>query len=104
MEVEVEEMPLTLKDMYKAEYLVRNYPGLFTGKVYSPSYMFMGHEDQLNAWRVLKEEVEWNAKEPFTFIFEDRADMEVFMLICRDTLDIRVHSGSGIHCPGDEIC
>ncbi|KAK2887660.1 hypothetical protein Q8A67_015888 [Cirrhinus molitorella] len=35
-QVEVEELPLTLKRMYQAEYIVRNSPGLFTGQVQEP--------------------------------------------------------------------
>ncbi|KAL1274360.1 hypothetical protein QQF64_027174 [Cirrhinus molitorella] len=95
--VEVEELPLTLKHMYQAEYIVRNSPGLFTGKVQEPSYMMMDHNDQMKAWRVLMESTEWDAKEPFTFIFENIKDMETFMIICRDTLNLRVNAGCGVH-------
>ncbi len=45
----MEELPLTLKHMYQAEYIVRNSPGLFTGQVQEPSYMLMDHDDQINA-------------------------------------------------------
>ncbi|KAL1247878.1 hypothetical protein QQF64_023254 [Cirrhinus molitorella] len=36
------------------------------------------------------ESTEWDAKEPFTFIFENIKDMERFMIICRDTLNLRI--------------
>ncbi len=81
----MEELPLTLKHMNQAEYIVRNSPGLFTGQVQEPSYMLMDHDDQMNAWRVLMESTEWDAKEHFTFISENIQDMETFMIICRDT-------------------
>ncbi len=48
---------------------MRNSPGLFTGQVQEPSYMLMDHDDQMNAWRVLMESTEWDAKENFTFHF-----------------------------------
>ncbi len=81
----MEELPLTLKHMYQAEYIMRNSPGLFTGQVQEPSYMLMDHDDQMNAWRVLMESTEWDTKEHFTFISENIQDMETFMIICRDT-------------------
>ncbi len=39
------------------------------------------------------ESTEWDAKEHFTFIFENIQDMETFMIICRDTLNLRVNAG-----------
>ncbi|KAK9962399.1 hypothetical protein ABG768_007768 [Culter alburnus] len=71
-QVEVEELPLTLKHMYQAEYIVRNSVGLFTGQVQEPTYM------------VLMESMKCDAMEPFTFIFENIQDMETFMIICKD--------------------
>ncbi|XP_057210810.1 uncharacterized protein LOC130566981 [Triplophysa rosa] len=103
-QVEVEELPLTLKHMYQAEYIVRNSPGLFTGQVQEPSYMLMDHDDQMNASRVLMESTEWDAKEPFTFIFENIQDMEIFMIICRDTLNLRVNAGRGVHSLPYTVC
>ncbi|KAL1268575.1 hypothetical protein QQF64_033938 [Cirrhinus molitorella] len=96
-QVEVEELPLTLKHMYQAEYIVRNSPGLFTGQVQELSYMLMDHDDQMKALRVLMESTEWDAKEPFTLIFENIQDMDTFRIICRDTLNLRVNAGHGVH-------
>ncbi|CAM4539076.1 unnamed protein product [Leuciscus chuanchicus] len=97
-QVEVEELPLTLKHMYQAEYTVRNSLGLFTGQVQEPSYMLMDHDDQMKALRVLMESINWSdAMEPFTFIFENIQDMETFMIICKDTLNLRVNAGVGVH-------
>ncbi|CAM4619385.1 unnamed protein product [Leuciscus chuanchicus] len=97
-QVEVEELPLTLKHMYQAEYIVRNSLGLFTGQVQEPSYMLMDHDDQMKALRVLMESINWSdAMEPFTFIFENIQDMETFMIICKDTLNLRVNAGVGVH-------
>ncbi|XP_058625753.1 uncharacterized protein LOC131536712 [Onychostoma macrolepis] len=103
-QIEVEELPLTLKHMYQAEYIVRNSSGLFTGQVQEPSFMLMDHDDQMNAWRVLEESTEWDAKEPFMFIFENIQDMEAFMLICRDTLNLRVNAGCGVHSHPYTVC
>ncbi|CAM4650150.1 unnamed protein product [Leuciscus chuanchicus] len=97
-QVEVEELPLTLKHMYQAEYIVRNSLGLFTGQVQEPSYMLMDHDDQMEALRILMESINWSdAMEPFTFIFENIQDMETFMIICKDTLNLRVNAGVGVH-------
>ncbi|XP_059362248.1 uncharacterized protein LOC132101366 [Carassius carassius] len=95
-QVEVEELPLTLKHMYEAEYIVRNSVGLFTGQMQEPTYMFMDHDDRREAWRVL-ESMQCDAMEPFTFIFEKIKDMETFMIICKDTLNLRVNAGVGLH-------
>ncbi|KAL2089182.1 hypothetical protein ACEWY4_016081 [Coilia grayii] len=88
-QVEVEELPSILNDMYQAQYLVTNSPGLFTGQVQEPRYLVMDHQDQMTALRLLKEDTEWDAKKPFTFMFQNAVDLETFMVICRDTLDMR---------------
>ncbi len=69
-----------------------------------PSYMLMDHDDQMNAWRVLMESTEWDTKEHFTFIFENIQDMETFMIICRDTLNLRVNAGHGVHSHPYTVC
>ncbi len=89
----MEELPLTLKHMYQAEYIVRNSLGLFTGQVQEPSYMLMDHDDQMNAWRVLMESTEWDTKEHFTFISENIQDMETFMIFAETPLNLRVNAG-----------
>ncbi|XP_035847045.1 uncharacterized protein LOC118493041 [Sander lucioperca] len=98
-QVEVEELPLTVKDMYTAEYIVRNNPGLFKGRVHEPSFVWMNHDDQLNCWRVLMDTMECDAKDPFTFTFDHMQDMDTFMGVCRDMLDLRVNAGCGLHSP-----
>jgi len=105
----VEELPLTLKHMYQADYIVRNSLGLFTGQVQEPSYMLMDHDDQMKAWSVLMESMECYAMkcyamEPFTFIFENIQDMETFMIICKDTLNLRVNAGVGVHSHPYTFC
>ncbi|KAK9967678.1 hypothetical protein ABG768_002057 [Culter alburnus] len=102
--VEVEELPLTLKHMYQAEYIVRNSVGLFTGQVQEPTYMLMDHDDQRKAWRVLMDSMKCDAMEPFTFIFENIQDMETFMVICKDTLNLRVNAGVGVHSHPYTFC
>ncbi|KAL2098339.1 hypothetical protein ACEWY4_007546 [Coilia grayii] len=103
-QVEVEELPSILNDMYQAQYLVTNSPGLFTGQVQEPRYLVMDHQDQMTALRLLKEDTEWDAKEPFIFMFQNAVDLETFMVICRDTLDMRVLAGYGMHIHPDEVC
>lgn len=100
----MEELALTLKHMYQAEYIVRNSVGLFTGQVQEPSYMLMDHDDQRNAWRVLMESMKCEAMEPFTFIFENIQDMETFMIICKDTLNLRVNARVGVHSHPYTFC
>ncbi|XP_059386199.1 uncharacterized protein LOC132121023 [Carassius carassius] len=95
-QVEVEELPLTLKHMYQAKYIVRNSVGLFTGQMQEPTYMLMDHDDQREAWRVL-ESMQCDTMEPFTFIFEKIKVMETFVIICKDTLNLRVNAGVGLH-------
>ncbi len=48
--------------------------------------------------------MEWDAKELFTFIFENIQDMETFMIICRDTLNLRVNAGRGVHSHPYTVC
>ena len=99
----MEELPLTLKHMYQAEYIVRNSVGLFTGQVQEPKYMSMDHDERRKAWREL-ELMNCDAMEPFTFIFENLQDMETFMIICKDTLNLRVNAGVGVQSHPFTFC
>ena len=65
----------------------------FKGNVSEPSFFNMEEEDRHNAIKAVQEEDDTSAKDPFLFIFEYKADHDMFLEECVDPQNLVVACG-----------
>ena len=65
----------------------------FKGNVSEPSFFNMEEEDRHNAIKAVQEEDDSSAKDPFLFIFEYKADHDMFLEECVDPQNLVVACG-----------
>lgn len=100
--IEDEPPSALIEDMYKAHSIIVNNPELFTGLVRGPSYMLMDQQDKVNAEWHGRHTTAWDAKEPFTFLFEPRKDTDLFLQVCKDGMRLKVCCGWGALHPHED--